>query len=87
MKQAALTVWGVLSLLSLLCYLSDKLRAKRGKRRIPERSLLLLAVLGGGPGALAGMVIFRHKTRHFRFWAAAFLGLFWQIAVIVKICL
>lgn len=43
----------------------DKRRAKRrGARRIRERTLFLSALLGGSLGALAGMWIFRHKTKH-----------------------
>ena len=45
----------------------DKRRAKRRARRIPEAVLLGSVVLGGGVGALAGMRLFRHKTRKPRF--------------------
>lgn len=41
----------------------DKSRAKRGVWRIPEKTLMLLAVAGGSLGALVGMQVFRHKTR------------------------
>ena len=42
--------------------------AKRpGKRRVPEKRLFLLALLGGGLGATAGMFVFHHKTRHWTF--------------------
>jgi uncharacterized membrane protein YsdA (DUF1294 family) len=45
----------------------DKWKAKRRAWRIPERTLLLLAAAGGCTGALAGMLMFRHKTRKLKF--------------------
>lgn len=45
----------------------DKLKAKRDKWRIPESTLLSMAVLGGSIGALAGMKVWRHKTLHDKF--------------------
>ena len=41
----------------------DKQCARKKKRRVPERVLLFSALLGGAPGVLAGMLLFRHKTR------------------------
>lgn len=57
----------VMSLVSFLVMGSDKRRAKRGARRVPEARLFLLALLGGGVGGLLGMYAFRHKTRHLHF--------------------
>ena len=56
-----------MSLVTFLVMGSDKLRAKRGARRVPEARLFLLALLGGGVGGLLGMYAFRHKTRHLHF--------------------
>lgn len=42
----------------------DKARAKSHKWRIPERTLFLVALLGGSLGGVLGMLLFRHKTRH-----------------------
>lgn len=42
----------------------DKKKARTGAWRIPEKTLFLSAILGGGVGAIAGMQLFRHKTRH-----------------------
>ncbi len=43
---------------------ADKSRARRNKRRVPEARLFLLALLGGSLGGIAGMYLFRHKTKH-----------------------
>ena len=56
-----------MSLVSFLTMGSDKRRAKRGARRVPEARLFLLALLGGGAGGFLGMYVFRHKTRHLQF--------------------
>lgn len=45
----------------------DKRKAKKGKWRIPENTLLLLVILGGGIGGIAGMYVFRHKTQKAKF--------------------
>lgn len=45
----------------------DKQLARRGRRRISEKQLFLLALAGGAAGALLGMHLFRHKTLHRRF--------------------
>ena len=45
----------------------DKGRAKRGRWRISEKALFLPAVLGGSLGAIAGMRLFHHKTKHWYF--------------------
>ena len=68
-------VWLVLiNLVTFLAFGLDKLKAKRKEkretiRRIPEKTLFLLAILGGSVGALLGMRVWHHKTLHksFRF--------------------
>ena len=45
----------------------DKRKAKRDKRRVPEATLFLMALLGGSIGGIAGMYTFRHKTKHMSF--------------------
>ena len=46
---------------------ADKKRAIQQRRRIPEKTLLLTALVGGSLGAYMGMQSFRHKTKHLKF--------------------
>lgn len=45
----------------------DKLKAQKGWWRIPEATLMTMCLLGGGIGTIAGMYIFRHKTKKMKF--------------------
>ena len=66
-----MTTWMVLLLVinawTFLLMLMDKKAAIKRSIRIPEVVLLLFAVLGGSAGAMIGMFLFRHKTRHLKF--------------------
>ena len=58
----------VINLIALLMMWSDKRRSKKdGARRISEKALFLSAILGGSVGAILGMRLFHHKTRHWYF--------------------
>ena len=63
-----LYVW--LLLMSLVLFFTmgaDKRRAVKSLRRVPERRLFTLALLGGAAGGWLGMYAFRHKTKHGKF--------------------
>lgn len=77
---AVLYLWAI-NALTLLAFGWDKLRARRRKRRIPERRLLWLAAIGGSPCAILGRWIFGHKTRKRRFSAWLFVILLVQAAL------
>ena len=72
----------VVNLLTWIIYGIDKWKAKRRAWRIPERTLLLLAAAGGCTGALAGMLMFRHKTRKLKFMIGVPLMLAAQILLL-----
>lgn len=57
----------IINALSFALMLSDKLKAKKHRWRIPEALLMLIAAIGGSVGMLAGMHLFRHKTKHPKF--------------------
>ena len=52
-----------INLLLFFCMAIDKSRARRERWRIPEKTLFMLALLGGACGGLLGMRLFRHKTK------------------------
>ena len=68
-----------LALMSLVLFIvmgADKRRAKSGARRVPEKTLFLLALFGGAVGGTLGMRAFRHKTKHWYFaWGFPLLAL------------
>ena len=65
--KTILLVLAILNLAAFALYGLDKLKAKKGLWRIRESTLLLVAALGGSLGALLGMEVFRHKTKHWKF--------------------
>ena len=68
MPETVVLIWlAAINLLALVLMGLDKSYARRGKWRIPEKVLFLSAALGGSPGAIAGMFLFRHKTKHLSF--------------------
>lgn len=72
----------VMSAAAFILYMADKKKAQKGKWRIKEAVLLGTGLLGGAVGALAAMKIFRHKTKHWYFWAVNIIGLLAQAAVL-----
>ena len=56
-----------INVVTFIVYGIDKYKAKKAKWRIPEATLLLLAVLGGSIGAWMGMKVWHHKTMHKKF--------------------
>ena len=57
----------IINIIGLFSMLIDKRRAIKNKWRIPEKTLFLIAVIGGSVGSIAGMRLFRHKTKHWYF--------------------
>ena len=55
------------NVITFVVYGIDKLKAKKGKWRVPETTLLLLAIVGGSVGAWCGVKVWHHKTMHAKF--------------------
>ena len=75
---AVLAVLNVISF-SLMAY--DKQCAKAGKRRVPEKTLFIAAACFGGLGGVLGMMLCRHKTKHWYF------QVFFPVFLVVQIIL
>lgn len=57
----------IINIISFIVMGTDKRRAVNHKWRIPEKTLFLLAIIGGSIGTNLGMKVFRHKTKHMKF--------------------
>jgi len=81
----ALGFFALMSIVTFALYASDKKKAKKGDRRIPERTLLLCSFFGGAIGGFLAMQIKRHKTKaeHWYFTVVNLLGIAWQVAALV----
>lgn len=73
----------VINVVAFLAFGLDKLKAKVDAWRIPEKTLLGLAIIGGSVGAILGMRTFRHKTRHKQFSVGLPVILVLQIVLVV----
>ena len=78
---AVLGVYALGSLVTFVAFGIDKRRATRNERRIPERTLHGLELGFGWPGALAGMLVFRHKTRKARYLVVTALVVLVHVAL------
>jgi len=82
MAGVAFVVWNIIT---FCIYGLDKRRAGKNKRRISESALITCAFLMGAAGALLGMKIFRHKTKHLRFKLLVPLALVFNAGVVAAV--
>jgi len=80
-----MTYYLLINIITFLVWGYDKLKAKTNGWRVPEVTLYLLILIGGGIGALAGMIVFRHKTRKPQFKIAAILSIVIHLSIILYI--
>lgn len=75
-----LLLLAAVSLVAFVAYGIDKYKAKRDRWRISETFLLGIGICCGALGALLGMRVFHHKTKHWYFWLVNLLALALQLA-------
>ncbi len=71
----------VINVIACVMYYLDKQKAIKGAWRTPESALIGVAALGGSVGALIGMKVFRHKTKHLKFTIGVPLILIIQVII------
>ena len=76
-----------INVITFFVYGIDKWKAKQNKWRIPEATLLLLAVIGGSIGAWLGMKAWHHKTMHKKFKYGVPLIIILQVALTIYVYL
>ena len=76
----------VINTVAFIVYAIDKLKARKGRWRIPEATLLLLAIVGGSIGAWLGMKAWHHKTKHLKFKYGLPAIILLQLALAVYLC-
>lgn len=64
---AAIIYLIIMNIAGFIAMGADKSKARKGARRIPEKTLFLYSIIGGSLGSWAGMYLFRHKTKHWYF--------------------
>ncbi len=74
-----------MSLVTFILFGADKHKAKAHKWRIPEKTLLGISLLGGFVGGFIGMEFFRHKTKHWYFYAVMLVSLILWAFVLYKL--
>ena len=72
----------IMNLVTFVAFGVDKRKAIKDKWRIPEKTLLLMGLMFGSLGQLAGMKVFHHITNKWYFWFCGMLSLALQIMAI-----
>ncbi len=81
--EITIIIFIIWNIIVFAMYGIDKNKSQKRKRRISEKTLILSAFFMGGTGALLGMRIFRHKTKHWEFKIGVPLLLLLNVTIIV----
>ncbi|MBR3966581.1 MAG: DUF1294 domain-containing protein [Clostridia bacterium] len=85
MNYALYIYFAIISLVAIIFTAGDKWLAKHEKRRVPEKRLFLIAILGGSLAMYCTMCVIRHKTKHKRFMIG--LPLIMLLQIVIPVCL
>lgn len=77
----------IISAVSVILTVYDKIAAKTGSRRIAEKTLMLFGLIGGAGAMLVTMLIIHHKTRHAKFMAGLPIEIILHTGIILAVAL
>ena len=83
--KISLVYLAIISLISVAVTVHDKSAARKNRRRVPEKTLLLLALAGGSVSMYLTMQMIRHKTRHAKFMLGIPAIMALQLGVLIAI--
>lgn len=81
----ALILFAIMSVISSCAAFTDKYRAKKGGRRIPEKTLMLLGFFGGAAAQYITMRLIHHKTKHNKFMIGLPVFMLIHTAIIIAL--
>lgn len=85
-KLTLIAAWfALISLIAVIVTVADKIKAKRGRWRVPEATLMGISVLGGSVAMLVTMIMIRHKTKHMKFMIGIPVVIILQIAAAIAV--
>ena len=85
-KLTLIAAWfALISLVAVIATVADKIKAKRGRWRVPEATLMGISVLGGSVAMLVTMIMIRHKTKHMKFMVGIPIVIALQIAAAIVV--
>jgi uncharacterized membrane protein YsdA (DUF1294 family) len=76
-----------INLVAMLAFTVDKSAARRGRRRIRESTLLMIAFIGGSIGSITAQHLIRHKTQKQPFKSQLYTIALLQVMLIVALCI
>ncbi len=85
-KLTLIAAWfALISLIAVIVTVADKIKAKRGRWRVPEATLMGISVFGGSVAMLVTMIMIRHKTKHMKFMIGIPVVIILQIAAAIAV--
>lgn len=85
MKEFIIVYFSIISIISIILTVKDKYSAIKGRCRVPEKTLMLIGLLGGAISMYITMLVIRHKTKHIKFMIGLPLEIILHLIIIIAV--